>query len=170
MEELVLELGDLLHLLVLLDLHLQQLYGETLLSSSCCCLAPALPAPAPLLHAPPCLPLTLVRFLRGEDIEDRAGDVLLVEVDFVGLAALLAETSLSRNGLDRLGFMIGSGIMIDVKIGISVRGKVGGIFELSTEVDEFEFKFVENIEFLLIKQFLLVADPDIIQIDIVEVV
>lgn len=34
----------------------------------------------------------LVDLFRGEDVEDRAGDMLFIEVYFIGLSALLAES------------------------------------------------------------------------------
>lgn len=69
MEQFVLQFADLLHLLVLLQLHLQQLYRQTLWLPAFC---------------------VLPSLLWVQHLEDRPRHVLVVEVDFVFLAALLA--------------------------------------------------------------------------------
>lgn len=98
MEQFVLQLGYLLHLLVLLYLHLQQLYCEALVGPSRGHLAAVLVVVA--VFAGLGLKLVdallglffLVDLFGGEDVEDRPGDMLFVEVYFIGLSALLAES------------------------------------------------------------------------------
>ena len=39
-----------------------------------------------------------------------------------------------------------------------------------SEIDEFEFEFIEDIELLLVEEVLVVGDPHVVELDVVEVV
>ena len=83
----------------------------------------------------------------GEDVGDGARYVMLVEVYFVRLAALLAET--------------GWRVVDDLHNSVSFCIFVFHSLELLIELNELELDIVEDIELLVIEQFLLIVDPDI---------
>lgn len=92
----------------------------------------------------------------GEDVEDGARYVMLVEVYFVRLAALLAET--------------GWRVIDDLHNSVSFCIFVFHSLELLIELNELELDIVEDIELLVIEQFLLIIDPDIFEVDVVQIV
>jgi hypothetical protein len=51
------------------------------------------------------------------------------------------------------------------------RGLIFGFgIELLSEIGEFEFEFIEDIELFLVEEALVVGDPHVVELDVVEVV
>lgn len=151
MEQFVLQLWYFLHLLGLLYLHLQELYREAFLGTTGRCLAVASTS---IIEIRNTFTLFLfLGFLRSEDIEDRPWNMLLIEVNFIWLPALFAQ---ARRHSDchwfREWLIFGFGI------------------ELLSEIDKFEFEFIENIELFLVEEVFIIGDPHIVELDVVKIV
>lgn len=80
--------------------------------------------------------------------------MLLVEVNFVWLSALLAEASWRRDEVDGLCFVCRSTILIFALFGIG--------FELCIKMNKLELELVEDVEFFLIEKLFVVGYPYIV--------
>lgn len=81
---------------------------------------------------------------------------MTVEVHFVGLAILLTQTH--SGWLNLCDFCLLDGF------GFAQR------FKLVVELDELELQAVEHFKFLVVKELLVVFDPDIFQLNVEDVV
>lgn len=79
--------------------------------------------------------------------------MLFIEVNFIWLPTLFAQTCRHSDcHWLRRGLIFGFGI------------------ELLSEIGEFEFEFIEDIELFLVEEALVVGDPHVVELDVVEVV
>jgi hypothetical protein len=100
--------------------------------------------------------LIFMNFLRCKDIEDRSGYMLFMEVNFIRFSTLLAESSW------RIPNHLNNGLIFDILI--------FDLLEFFVELHKLKLDIVEDIEFFMIEEFLLVIDPDILEFYVVEVV
>ena len=163
----VFEFWYLLYLLVFLHLHLEEADCEILVVSSWACLLVGVVVVLIAVAVGTAFWLELAdygvlirlftRFLWGKDLKDRTWDVILVEVDLIWLPMHFVHPFTWFSFDSILNLLLFFFLLLQT-------------FDQLVELYKLEFQRIQNLELFLIIKFFLIVDPDIIQLNIENIV